>query len=53
MENIKLIVEERLWNSIKKNYISENYTNSILDAIQFIGDIIREKSGSDVSSPKI
>lgn len=45
MENLKLVVEERLWNSIKRNYTSENYTNSILDAIQFIGDVIREKSG--------
>lgn len=45
MENLKLIVEERLWNAVKKNYTSDNYTNSILDAIQFIGDIIREKSG--------
>lgn len=45
MENIKLHIEEKLWDSIKRNYIAENYTNAILDAIQFIGDLIREKSG--------
>lgn len=45
MINLKDNIEERLWNSIKKNYNSENYTNAILDSIQFLGDIIREKSG--------
>lgn len=45
MINIKDNIEERLWNYIKKNYITENYTNAILDSIQFIGDIVREKSG--------
>lgn len=45
MINLKDNIEERLWNYIKRNYISENYTNAILDSIQFVGDIIREKSG--------
>lgn len=45
MKNINEHIEERLWNFIKRNYNSENYTNAILDSIQFIGDIIREKSG--------
>ncbi len=45
MENIKDHIEERLWNFIKRNYNSENYSNAILDSTQFIGDIIREKSG--------
>ncbi|MCR1026649.1 TIGR02391 family protein [Cellulophaga baltica] len=43
--NIKEHIEERLWNFIKKNYNSENYTNAILDSIQFLGDLIRDKSG--------
>lgn len=45
MEHIEEHIEERLWNSIRRNYNSENYTNAILDSIQFIGDVIREKSG--------
>lgn len=42
---LKEEIEERLWNFIKKNYNSEHYSNAILDSIQFLGDIIREKSG--------
>jgi len=45
MENLKDHIEERLWEYIKRNYNSESYTNAILDAIQFLGDLIREKSG--------
>ena len=47
MVSIKEQIDDRLWSSIKRNYIAENYTTAILDAIQFIGDIIREKSGLD------
>ncbi len=45
MENLKGVLDERLWNFIKRNYNSENYTSAVLDSIQFIGDLIREKSG--------
>lgn len=45
MDNIKNLLDERLWNFIKKNYNSENYSTAVLDGIQFIGDLIREKSG--------
>lgn len=47
MEHIKQHIEERLWNFIKRSYNSEDYKNAILDSIQFIGDVIREKSGLD------
>lgn len=47
MEHIKQHIEERLWNFIKRSYNSEDYKNAILDSIQFIGDIIRDKSGLD------
>lgn len=43
--NLKENIEERLWNYIKRNYIAENYSNAILDSIQFLGDLIRDKSG--------
>ena len=45
MENIKDLLDERLWNYIKRHYVSENYSSAVLDGIQFIGDIIRDKSG--------
>ena len=45
MENLKNTLDERLWNFIKRNYNSENYTSAVLDSIQFIGDLIRDKSG--------
>lgn len=45
MDNMKNNLDERLWNFIKRNYNSENYTSAVLDSIQFIGDLIREKSG--------
>ncbi|MBJ2174184.1 TIGR02391 family protein [Aureibaculum sp. A20] len=47
MEHIKQHIEERLWEFIKRSYNSEDYKTAILDSIQFIGDIIREKSGLD------
>lgn len=47
MEHIKQHIEERLWNFIKRSHNSEDYKNAILDSIQFVGDIIREKSGLD------
>lgn len=43
--NLKENTEERLWDYIKRNYIAENYTNAILDSIQYLGDLIRDKSG--------
>lgn len=47
MEHIKQHIEERLWDFIKRSYNSEDYKNAILDSIQFVGDIIRDKSGLD------
>ncbi len=45
MDSLKEHIEERLWDFVKRSYSSENYSTAILDSIQFIGDIIREKSG--------
>ena len=47
MEHIKQHIEERLQNFINRSYNSEDYKNAILDSIQFVGDIIRDKSGLD------
>ena len=45
MKKLKEVLEEKMWQSIEKNYTSENYRYAILDSIQFIGDTIRDKSG--------
>ncbi len=37
-------LQEELWESIKKSYLSEDYTTAILNAIAYLRDIIREKS---------
>lgn len=47
MDNLKNLIDERLWNEIKRNYLNEEFSNAVLDGIQFIGDLIREMSGED------
>ena len=37
-------LQEELWKSIKKSYLSEDYTTAILNSIAYLRDIIREKS---------
>ena len=43
--NIKSKINERLYDVIDDNYKKEKYKNAILDAIYFISDLIREKTG--------
>lgn len=45
MENLKNLLDERLWDSVKRNYLHDNYTGAILDSVQHLGDLIREKTG--------
>lgn len=45
MDDLKNLIDEKLWDSIKRNYVYENYTGTILDSIQYLGDLIREKTG--------
>lgn len=47
MDNLKNLIDERLWNEIKRNYLNEEFSNAVLDGIQFLGDLIREMSGED------
>lgn len=47
MASLSELIDERLWKEVKKNYLNEEYSNSVLDAIQFLGDRIREMSGED------
>ena len=45
--NIETKLDSRLWQSIRGAYESRNYTGAILDAVYFLSDLIREKSGLD------
>ncbi len=47
MKNLKEVIDERLWNEIRRNYLNGQYSNSVLDGVQFISDLIREMSGED------
>lgn len=43
--SIRTKIDVELWASIQKNYESENYTGSILDAVFKLTDTIRNKTG--------
>jgi uncharacterized protein (TIGR02391 family) len=43
--NLESKIEERLWKMIQNSYEGRNYTGAILDAIYFLSDLVREKSG--------
>jgi len=42
--NIQEIFDKEYWNAIEGNFTSKKYTNSIIDAMLFISDTIREKT---------
>lgn len=43
--NIETRIDKRLWESIRINVESRNFTASVLDAMYFLGDLLRQKSG--------
>lgn len=43
--NLETKIDERIWRTIETNYKTSQYTNAILDAIYFLSDLIREKTG--------
>ena len=43
--DLKTGLDEHLWAAIETSYESRHYTGAILDAIYYLGDIIREKAG--------
>jgi len=45
--NIQTSIDSRLWEAIKASYEAKNYCHAINDAIHFLTDVIREKSGFD------
>lgn len=44
---LKSLIHARLWDEISNAYLAENYKSSILDAMRYLSQIIREKSGLD------
>jgi len=43
--NIETKINESLWNAIQNSYSSRNFTASIIDAIFYLSNVIRERSG--------
>lgn len=43
--DIRTELVEELWAAIQTKYESRNYTSAILDALYYLGNIIREKTG--------
>jgi uncharacterized protein (TIGR02391 family) len=45
--DLKSLIRPQLWNEISNAYLAENYRTSILDAMRYLSQVIREKSGLD------
>ncbi len=43
--NLETRLDSRIWNAVQSSYEKRNYTGAILDAIYFLTDIVRQKSG--------
>ena len=45
--NFEGMIKEELWSAIRGSYNAGNYTHAIRDAMAFITDVLRDKSGLD------
>ncbi len=52
MDNI-LNVNNDLWDVIEKKYADEHYTNAILDSINYLGGVIREKANTTLDGDEM
>ena len=43
--NLQTKLDARLWEAIRSTYDARNFSASILDAIHFLSELIRERSG--------
>lgn len=43
--NLQTKIDERLWGAIRSTYEARNFSAAILDAIHFLSELIRERSG--------
>ena len=46
-------IKEELWLAVKENYEKKTYTGAILDAMHFLTETIRNKSGLDIEGTKL
>jgi uncharacterized protein (TIGR02391 family) len=42
---IETRLDPGLWDAVRKSYEERNYTAAILDSIQYLGDVLRDKTG--------
>lgn len=45
--NLKTLIREPLWWAISNTYETENYSHAVLDAMHYLSNVLREKSGLD------
>lgn len=45
--NLQTHIRTELWNTLSNSYDAENYKNAILDAMHFLSNTLRDKSGID------
>lgn len=45
--NLQSLIRPELWSVISNTYEARNYNHAIIDAIEYMSEIIREKSGLD------
>lgn len=45
--NLQTLIRQQLWFAISNSYEARGYTHAILDAMHYLSEIIREKSGLD------
>lgn len=45
--NLSSEISERLWLAVRATYEAGNFSGAILDSVNFLGDVIRDKSGLD------
>ena len=43
--NLETNIRESLWAAIQTNYENHNYTGAILDAMHFLSNLLRDKTG--------
>lgn len=50
---IKNKISEKLWNVIKDNYDTKNYTTAINNSLIYFNEVVREKSGSKLDGTEL
>jgi uncharacterized protein (TIGR02391 family) len=43
--NLETKLDPRLWDAIRETYETRNFTSAILDAMHFLSDLLRERTG--------